>query len=203
MSYHFAGRLAAFGFIAMLVTGAHAQTAVLNVSGGPTVNSANSEYDSLFTLQQSLIINEIGFVDRFGQPVKNSIYEYQINSGGWQTVSESALGNADASGVRFYSLSNQTTYSAGTTVRIRAYHQHKNYPHATLTKDVNSVNSAAGVQYNGNNVLGSRDVTFTSGNIKVSDPGSNVAPEPGTFALALTGGVALLGICIRRRRSAA
>jgi hypothetical protein len=45
--------------------------------------------------------------------------------------------------------------------------------------------------------------TVTSGNIKVSNPGSNVAPEPGTFALALTGGGALLGICIRRRRSAA
>lgn len=33
-----------------------------------------------------------------------------------------------------------------------------------------------------------------------TNPGSNVAPEPGTFALALTGGGALLGLCIRRRR---
>jgi VCBS repeat-containing protein len=36
-----------------------------------------------------------------------------------------------------------------------------------------------------------------------ANPGSNVAPEPGTFALALTGGGALIGICIRRRRNAA
>jgi hypothetical protein len=36
-----------------------------------------------------------------------------------------------------------------------------------------------------------------------SNPGSNVAPEPGSFALALTGGAALIGICIRRRRNAA
>ena len=35
-----------------------------------------------------------------------------------------------------------------------------------------------------------------------SNPGSNVAPEPGSFALALTGGAALLGICVRRRRNA-
>ena len=35
-----------------------------------------------------------------------------------------------------------------------------------------------------------------------SNPGSNVAPEPGSFALALTGGAALIGICVRRRRNA-
>jgi hypothetical protein len=38
--------------------------------------------------------------------------------------------------------------------------------------------------------------------INTSNPGSNVAPEPGSFALALTGGAALIGICIRRRRNA-
>jgi hypothetical protein len=35
-----------------------------------------------------------------------------------------------------------------------------------------------------------------------SSLGGNVAPEPGSFALALTGGAALIGICIRRRRNA-
>ena len=35
-----------------------------------------------------------------------------------------------------------------------------------------------------------------------SNPGSNVAPEPGTLALALTGGCALVGIFIRRRKAA-
>ena len=32
--------------------------------------------------------------------------------------------------------------------------------------------------------------------------GANVAPEPGSLALALTGGYALLGMYIRRRRAA-
>jgi hypothetical protein len=35
-----------------------------------------------------------------------------------------------------------------------------------------------------------------------SSLGGNVAPEPGSFALALTGGAALIGICYRRRRNA-
>jgi hypothetical protein len=44
---------------------------------------------------------------------------------------------------------------------------------------------------------------FSFGNgTNPADPGSNVAPEPGSFALALTGGGALIGICIRRRRNA-
>jgi hypothetical protein len=45
--------------------------------------------------------------------------------------------------------------------------------------------------------------SFNLGNRKPLDPGANVAPEPGSFALALTGGATLLGICIRRRRNAA
>ena len=44
---------------------------------------------------------------------------------------------------------------------------------------------------------------FSFGNVtNPADPGSNVAPEPGSFALALTGGAALIGICVRRRRNA-
>ena len=44
--------------------------------------------------------------------------------------------------------------------------------------------------------------SFSFGDRKPLDPGSNVAPEPGSFALALTGGAALIGICVRRRRNA-
>jgi hypothetical protein len=45
-------------------------------------------------------------------------------------------------------------------------------------------------------------IAVTNSNLRVSNPSANVAPEPGSFALALTGGAALLGICIRRRRNA-
>jgi hypothetical protein len=43
--------------------------------------------------------------------------------------------------------------------------------------------------------------SFSFGNgTNPANPGSNVAPEPGSLALALTGGCALIGMCIRRRR---
>ena len=45
--------------------------------------------------------------------------------------------------------------------------------------------------------------TLTNSNLRVSNPGSNVAPEPGSIALLLTGGAALAGIALRRRRNAA
>jgi hypothetical protein len=42
--------------------------------------------------------------------------------------------------------------------------------------------------------------TFSFGQSTSSLGGSNVAPEPGTLALAVTGGCALAGTYIRRRR---
>jgi len=61
------------------------------------------------------------------------------------------------------------------------------------------------VTYINTNSGGQASLTrFSFGNVtNPADPGSNVAPEPGSFALALTGGAALLGICYRRRRNAA
>jgi hypothetical protein len=57
--------------------------------------------------------------------------------------------------------------------------------------------------YPGGDTYTLRVNSFNLGNRKTLDPSANVAPEPGSFALALTGGAALLGICIRRRRNAA
>jgi hypothetical protein len=63
--------------------------------------------------------------------------------------------------------------------------------------------SPISVRYNSASASSAALTTFSFGNgTNPADPGSNVAPEPGSFALALTGGVALLGICYRRRRNA-
>ena len=44
--------------------------------------------------------------------------------------------------------------------------------------------------------------SFSFGQSTSSLGGSNVAPEPGTLALAVTGGCALVGMCILRRKAA-
>ena len=62
--------------------------------------------------------------------------------------------------------------------------------------------SAITVKATPNASLKLRVPSFSFGQ-STSSLGGNVAPEPGSFALALTGGAALLGICIRRRRNAA
>jgi hypothetical protein len=67
---------------------------------------------------------------------------------------------------------------------------------ATMLRVVTSSNGSPNVTFSGSG-------GYSNSNIRVSNPSSNVAPEPGSFALALTGGAALLGICIRRRRNAA
>jgi hypothetical protein len=66
-----------------------------------------------------------------------------------------------------------------------------------------TVNANANVTYVGLMSGGFSNVIqtgYTTSNIRVSNPGSNVAPEPGTLALAVTGGFALVGMRIRRRR---
>ena len=63
-------------------------------------------------------------------------------------------------------------------------------------------NSSSNVTYGGMTVNSNGANHLTNSNLRVSNPGSNVAPEPGSFALALTGGAALIGICVRRRRNA-
>ena len=107
------------------------------------------------------------------------------------------LSQVDSTGIRYYTFTNPTTYAAGTQISIRTGALDDRLP-ASATLAVTG-SPLSGVSYFG---FGG-ETNKTSGNIKVSNPGSNVAPEPGTFALALTGGVALVGICIRRRRSAA
>ena len=192
MSYHFAGRLAAFGIIGMLAVGAHAQTAVLNVTGTSTFREFDTSH-SIFELNQSFILNQIGFVSSGS----TTTYFYSIGNLPETRLFDADLSPADSTGIRYYTFANPTNYDSGTEIRIRTSTTNPmSFGSSTLAVTGSPL---SGVTYYG---FGG-DLVKTSGNIKVSNPGSNVAPEPGTFALALTGGGALLGICIRRRRSAA
>jgi hypothetical protein len=121
-------------------------------------------------------------------------------------VSVDSLTAADALGMRYFNLAQPTSVNETSVLQIFNANPNRVGGIVWFGEDFNQQTNLAvsnvffeGVWNNGNFLRND----FTSGNIKVSNPGSNVAPEPGTFALALTGGVALVGICIRRRRSAA
>ena len=203
MSYQFAGRLAAFGFIAMLVTGAHAQTEVLVYGSGSYKQDVPDFYNryTKFSFDSSMILNSVGFVAAPGSGYNvKYILDDIINE-----VSVDTLTAADAFGMRYFNLAQPTSVNKNSVLRI--FNEAPSGESAVVWFGGGEFNEQTNLAvsnvffegvWNGDDIL---DNGFTTGNIKVSNPGSNVAPEPGTFALALTGGVALVGICIRRRRS--
>jgi len=156
-----------------------------------------------FSFASSMILNSVGFV---ASPGSGYNVKY-ILDGITNEVSVDSLTAADAFGMRYFNLAQPTSVNETSVLQIF---------------NATPVGSAGVVEFGGGfdpqTNLAVSDVFFegvqlpgidglmnhlTTGNIKVSNPGSNVALEPGTFALALTGGVALVGICIRRRRSVA
>ena len=150
---------------------------------------------SEFTFGSSLILNSIGFVYDSSYVDTDYTLAYWIGDTDaaptFVTVVETRL---DSTGlIRYYDIPNPTTYAAGTKVAVVTVIQGQG-PSARTGFE----NKAVGVTHE--HEAGS---TFASGNLRVTALGGSVAPEPGSFALALTGGAALLGICIRRRRNAA
>jgi hypothetical protein len=185
-----AGTLALSSFSSM----AYAQTTqeVFDFSASKQLGSAGR---STFTFGSSLILNSIGFV--YDSSIVAADYSFVYSIGGpstiptFLTVAETRL---DSTGfIRYYDLPNPTAYAAGTEVAVISFIGNLGPSARTGFTD-----NAVGVTHS--NEAGS---TFAAGNLRVTALGGSVAPEPGTFALALTGGAALIGICIRRRRNAA
>ena len=203
-------RLAAASLIGLVgVSGVQAETAVLNTSGSfQTKNYSTDDIYSLWEFSSATLISSIGFADN---NVPNAIFSYEIGSGGIQTVDKSSL-IADADGIRWFTFQQPTQVAQGETLKLRNnYYNTNNFKNESSwigRSDFGDWSSdVAGVTYSGiligEGPAGLTMMDKTNGNIKIQNPGSNVAPEPGTFALALTGGGALLGIYVRRRRMAA
>jgi hypothetical protein len=183
---------ASLATLILVTSSAHAQTAAftgINKQNGS--KELTGQIVATYTFNSSMIVNSIGMVDT------NSPFHflsYQINTGSFISVNPT-----DVSGnIRWYDFSTGLSLQQGDVLKIRTrnsitFNAEYKYDSFDLGPDV---------------TFGGTDNTptggYTNGSIKVSpsNPGSNVAPEPGTFALALTGGGALLGICIRRRRNA-
>jgi hypothetical protein len=175
---------------------AYAQEAVLNLNGS-AVNAflhGSSEY-STFTFNQSLILNSVGFIayNKDSWNLESSKFYYSVGGSEFTQVSVGDLTGTVNDTVRYFTFASPQTYAAGTQVKIRS-----DFQVYQLGRQITSTNNV-GVSHTIQNA------GEASGNIRVSpsNPSSNVAPEPGSIALLLTGGGALAGIALRRRRNAA
>ena len=180
----------------------------IDVFSGGFLGNSNPGYVTDYTFSSSMILNSIGFYpsnDGIG------VFEFAINGGDYVNASTSSLGTFnidDSAGVRWFQLSNPITLSKNATVSVRTngVTSYRSFQTLNTAANVDFVTSYPDVGQNlGQTSTHNRLFFISNSNLRVSpaNPGSNVAPEPGTFALALTGGGALLGICIRRRRNAA
>jgi hypothetical protein len=189
---------------------AHAQ--LIDVVTGSDGNwNSDKQCTTVYTFSSSMILNSIGFLTRDDRPSDTNpfgIFEYSIGAGSFQNVPNSGGSLLGAvNGVRWLNLETPITVSAGQTVSVRTSNTWRKSSnsyesHLRFGAELNaSANVSSIINYEGTSPTPhARD---TNSNLRVSNPSSNVAPEPGTFALALTGGGALIGICIRRRRNAA
>ena len=179
----------------------YAQQTVLNILGGETESGLTPDFKnvidesfSTFTFQQSFILNSIGFTTGAYWQFDSLVKQYKIGESDWVTVTSTVANpiTRESNGVGYYTFTNPQTYAAGTQISIRGMWGNEN-----KFRKFDAIN-VAGITHS------TSQAGYASGNLRVTplDPGSNVAPEPGSFALALTGGAALLGICVRRRRNA-
>jgi hypothetical protein len=160
-----------------------------------------------YTFNSSMILNSIGFCIAADDPTPTS-FAYSIN-GTNQSFNSSNLIRRDR--FAWLDLSSPLTMQKNDVIRISTLGFYQSGPNLYYTRvtdygtfntnaNVSIVDGELGSDINGNTFLG-----HTNGNLIVSpsNPGSNVAPEPGSIALLLTGGGALAGIALRRRRNAA
>jgi hypothetical protein len=170
---------------------------VLTVRGGSI--GANLTLVSTYKFNQSMILDSIGFLS---DNKALTTISYTIGSALPTSLLESQLEAVDANGFRWYTLPNGGL-SVNALAQLKVTTRGESIPGDkvdTFRRSVGSKNSSSNVTLNSFSNFGT---IATNSNLRVSSPTTNVAPEPGTFALALTGGAALLGICIRRRRNAA
>jgi hypothetical protein len=148
-----------------------------------------------------MILNSIGFYTNGTTPqslsysVKGNTYNVtnfsdpnlgpEVNGFRWLTISPQSMLNNDI--VTVTTQGPLVDFGGFSVVRTQIFNNF-------------TVNPNANVAYLG---LATEGTIYSNSNLRVSNPGSNVAPEPGSIALLLTGGGALAGIALRRRRNAA
>lgn len=149
-----------------------------------------SVFISTYTFSGSMIVNSIGLYTGGASPVSLS---WARNDGAFVDITNQSY-TVDGD-LRWYTINESFVNASSLNVKTE-------FGTSTTFGYVNA--QTPGLPVNFTNLESSDGSQFNDGsantNIRVSNPGSNVAPEPGTFALALTGGAALAGVGLRRRR---
>jgi hypothetical protein len=201
-SLKIAGAAAGLLFLVGAAPNVYAQsTQVLSMDNYWRTQTASSAvvpgFGSVFAFSGPLILTEVGFVTYTGV---TPTFNYKINNGVLIPVTVSST-ITDSYGVAWHTLLNPVEINTGDTVTL-LNDDGTNLAAMSQNRDVAWTSTNPKVTYSG---FGGVLPELTVGNIRVSpsNPSSNVAPEPGSIALLLTGGGALAGIALRRRRNAA
>ena len=210
------GIVASTVLLSLFAQTAHAQTKFHNQFDSGVFQEPDLSF-SQYTFQSSMILNSIGFYTN-GQPMSETSYKIDgvFNLGGRTYSSPGA--SVDSDGFQWLEFSGGLSVNAGTVLRVytQGYNELILDGNGDLISQINNPTefkytkqpynfSAQEISWDGSRNYfgpGALNQSYTNSNIRVTNPGSNVAPEPGSFALALTGGAALIGVCVRRRRNA-
>ena len=202
--------------LSLVSTRAHAQTNFHNEFNG--VYRVTGMAESLYTFQKAMILNSIGFYTN-GESLRMTSYYLSRNNIFGGLVDVYPAPEVDIHGFQWYEIPGGLPIDAGSTLSVLTngpetiiYSEEDDYgnreeisrsEYTDLKRTKQPYNFSVGeISWGGTYFNNIYDLNYTNSNIRVTNPSANVAPEPGSFALALTGGAALLGICIRRRRNA-
>jgi hypothetical protein len=206
LSKRLVGIAASTVLLSLVSAAAHALDTDVLTLGSQSSDFGTNRVTTTYTFTSPMILKEIGFVTTNNT---SGYFEYWIKGVKYKPFefNDSRLSGVDNNGIRWLLLPTPVALIANETVvvdtvrTLRYIDDPAGEVEETAVRFYNSVIPNVNVVTNG--IYGSGSDLLTNSNLRVSNPSSNVAPEPGSFALALTGGAALLGICIRRRRNAA
>ena len=216
ISKRLVGIVASTALLSLVSAAANAQTNFHNEFNG--VYRDNEVWESNYAFQKPMILNSIGFYTN-GESMLRT--QFVLNNN-YSAIQDAVLASdLDIHGFQWYEIPGGLSMDAGSVLSVWAegpetitydeddielyrtkYTDLKRtkQPYNFSVQEISWVGSRHAFNFAGSTTV--FDVNYTNSNIRVTNPGSNVAPEPGSFALALTGGAALIGICIRRRRNA-
>jgi hypothetical protein len=181
--------------LSLVSAGANAEVKFHHVYGFGEYQLENSfVYSTKYTFQKSMILNSLAFYTR-GETMSET--SYSLNGG--SRINLVPASTVDSVGFQWYAFSGGMSINEGTTLEVFTVSADPTTYYIQSLAPYNFTNQE--IVFNGGR--GIHQSTVFDGRFTNSNIGINVAPEPGSFALALTGGAALIGVCIRRRRTAA